>query len=82
VKKILFAAGFLAAAISTGWAQVYGYPSGPYGYRSAPYGSAYSAEPYALPPGYYGYDPYGTAYNWDYYRVDGPGRGFGTESTR
>jgi hypothetical protein len=29
---------------------------------------------------HYGYDP--TAYNWDYYRVDSPGRGTDVESTR
>ena len=28
----------------------------------------------------YGFDP--TAYNWDYYRVDSPGRGTNEESTR
>lgn len=80
VKKLLLAAGFLSAATSAAWAQVYVYPSAPYGYvgdysLSAP-------EPYAAPPGFYGYDPYGTAYNWDYYRVDRPGRGNDVESTR
>ena len=29
---------------------------------------------------HYGFDP--TAYNWDYYRVDSPGRGTNEESTR
>jgi len=29
---------------------------------------------------YYGFDP--TAHNWDYYRVDQPGRGNNVESTR
>jgi hypothetical protein len=36
----------------------------------------------AAPPGIYCYDPYGSAYNWDYYRVDSPGRGNNVESTR
>jgi len=29
---------------------------------------------------HYGFDP--TAYNWDYYRVDSPGRGTDVESSR
>ena len=89
MKKLLFAAGLLAAATSAAWAQVYVYPNAPYGhvYPSPPHGYVYNyglsaPEPYALPPGYYGYDPYGTAYNWDYYRVDRPGRGNDVESTR
>ncbi|MGC2080886.1 MAG: hypothetical protein WA728_33705, partial [Xanthobacteraceae bacterium] len=49
-----------------------------YLYYSGPYAPA----PYAAPPAFYGYDPYGTVYNWDYYRVDRPGRGNNVESTR
>jgi hypothetical protein len=50
----------------------YGYGAGYYNYV-----------PYAPPPGFYGFygfDP--TANNWDYYRVDQPGRGNNAESTR
>ena len=88
VRKLLIAAGFLAmatpAASSAAWAQVYGYWSAPYGYGPGyyNYGGLYAPQPYAAPPSYYGYDPYGTAYNWDYYRVDRPGRGNDVESTR
>jgi hypothetical protein len=80
VTKLLLAIGFLAIAIAVAtlaptpaaWSQAYGlYDSGPY-----------APAPYAAPPGAYGYDPYGTAYNWDYYRVDRPGRGNNVESTR
>jgi hypothetical protein len=46
------------------------------------YGGPYAPIPYAAPPGIYCYDPYGSAYNWDYYRVDSPGRGNNVESTR
>lgn len=46
------------------------------------YGGLYAPQPYAAAPGYYGYDPYGSAYTWDYYRVDRPGRGNNVESTR
>ena len=68
MKKLLFAAGFLAIATSTAWAQVYGYWSAPYGYGAGYYNYAapYVAQPYAAPPGYYGFygfDP--TAHNWD-----------------
>ena len=77
VKKLLLAAGFLSAATSAAWAQVYVSPSAPYGYI---YNYSLSApEPCAASPGFYGYDP---AYNWDYYRVDRPGRGNDVESTR
>jgi len=84
VKKLLIAAGFLAVATSTAWAQVYGYWSAPYGYGPGHYhyGGLYAPQPYAPPPSYYGYDPHGSAYNWDYYRVDRPGRGNNVESTR
>ena len=78
MKKLLFAVGFLTIATSTAWAQVYVYPGGG-GYYAAPY----APEPYAAPPGYYGFygfDP--TANNWDYYRTDQPGRGNNAESTR
>jgi hypothetical protein len=85
VKKLLFAAGFLAIATSTAWAQVYVYPSAPYGYGAGYYNYAvpYVPQPYTAPPGFYGFygfDP--TANNWDYYRTDSPGRGFDAESTR
>jgi hypothetical protein len=87
VKKLLFAVGFLAIATSTAWAQVYGYWSAPYGYGASYYNYPvpypYAPQLYAAPPGYYGFygfDP--TAHNWDYYRVDQPGRGNNAESTR
>ena len=80
MKKLLLAVGFLAAATSAASARVYHYRGAPYGYV---YNYGLSApEPYAVPPGFYGYDPYGTAYNWDYYRVDRPGRGTDVEGTR
>jgi hypothetical protein len=83
VKKILFAAAFLAIATSTAWAQVY-YPSAPYGYGGGYYyASPYAPEPYAAAPpfyGVYGFDP--TANNWEYYRSSGPGRGWNAESQR
>jgi hypothetical protein len=84
VKKLLIAAGFLAVATSTAWAQFYGYWGTPYGYGPGyyNYGGLYAPQPYAAAPGYYGYDPYGSAYTWDYYRVDRPGRGNNVESTR
>jgi len=84
VKKLLIAAGFLAVATSTAWAHVYGYWTAPYGWGAGFYncGGPYASQPYAAPPSYYGYDPYGTAHNWDYYRVDRPGRGNDVESTR
>jgi hypothetical protein len=34
------------------------------------------------PPIAYGYNPWGTAGNWQYYRSSGPGRGNNEESTR
>jgi hypothetical protein len=79
MKKLVLAAGFLAIATSSAWAQVYVYPSAPYGYGAGYYNYAV---PYAPPPyvGYYGFDP--TANNWDYYRVDSPGRGNDAESQR
>ena len=92
MKKLLFAVGFLTIATSTAWAQVYVYPGGggyyaapyaPYGYGGGYYAAPYAPEPYAAPPGYYGFygfDP--TANNWDYYRTDQPGRGNNAESTR
>ena len=84
MKMLLIAAGFLAVATSATSAQVYGHWSAPYGYGPGFYndGGPYAPQPYAAPPGYYGYDPYGSAYNWDYYRVDRPGRGNNEESTR
>ena len=91
VKKLLLVTGFRAIAISVAtlavtsaaWAQAYGY-RGPYGYGPGiyDYSGPYAPAPYAAPPVVYGYDPYGTAYNWDYYRVDRPGRGNNVESTR
>jgi hypothetical protein len=93
VKKRLLAIGFLAiatpaamsAATSAASAQAYGYWGAPYGYGPGlyNYGGPYAPTPYAAPPGFfYGYDPYGSAYNWDYYRVDQPGRGNNVESSR
>ena len=75
------------------WTAPYGWGAGFYNcggpYASQPYaarfyncGGPYASQPYAAPPSYYGYDPYGTAHNWDYYRVDRPGRGNDVESTR
>jgi hypothetical protein len=85
MKKLLFAAGFLAMATSAASAQVYVYPSVPYGYGAGyyNYGSPYAPEPYAAAPGFYGFygfDP--TANNWEYYRSSAPGRGWDAESTR
>jgi hypothetical protein len=83
VKKLLFAAGFMAIAVSTVWAQPYGYWRAPYGYGYYNYGVPLAPTPYLAPPGYYGFygfDP--TANNWDYYRVDSPGRGNDAESQR
>lgn len=70
VKKLVLAAGFLAIAMSTAWAQVYVYPSVPYGYGAGYYNHIipYAPQPYVVPPGYYsfyGFDP--TANNWEYY---------------
>jgi hypothetical protein len=56
-------------------------PNLSYGYYN--YGVPYAPPPYATSPGFYGFygfDP--TANNWDYYRVDQPGRGNNAESTR
>jgi hypothetical protein len=85
MKRLLSAAGFLAIATSSAWAQVYVYPSAPYGYGGGyyNYGSPYAPEPYAAAPGFYGFygfDP--TANNWEYYRSSAPGRGWDAESTR
>jgi hypothetical protein len=97
VKKLLLAIGFPAIAVSVAtfsvatlaptsaaWAQGYGYWGAPYTYGPGPYdySGPYAPAPYAAPPSIYGYDPYGSAYNWDYYRVDRPGRGNNVESTR
>jgi hypothetical protein len=81
MKKLLFAAGFLAIATSTAWAQVYVYPNAPYGYGGGYYNYAvpYVPQPYGY-YGYYGFDP--TANNWDWYRTSSPGRGWNEESTR
>jgi hypothetical protein len=84
-KKLLIAAGFLAVATSMAWARVYVYPGAPYAYAPGYYSYSvpYAPQPYAAPPGYYGvygFDP--TANNWDYYRVDSPGRGTSAESSR
>jgi hypothetical protein len=85
MKKLVLAAGFLAIATSSAWAQVYVYPSAPYGYGAGHYNyaSPYAPEPYAAAPGFYGFygfDP--TANNWEYYRSSAPGRGWDAESTR
>jgi opacity protein-like surface antigen len=85
MKKLLLTAGLLAAATSAAWARVYVYPSAPYSYGAGYYNYAvpYAPQPYAAPPGFYGFygfDP--TANNWDYYRTDQPGRGNNVESTR
>ena len=74
----------IPSATSVAWAQTYGYWGVPYGYGAGIYGysSPYAPAPYAAPPGLYGYDLYGTVYNWDYYRVDRPGRDNNAESTR
>ena len=92
VKKPLLATGFRAIAISVAtlavtsraWAQAYGYWGAPYGYGPGIYDYSGPLRPHHMPAArvVYGYDPYGTAYNWDYYRVDRPGRGNNVESTR
>jgi hypothetical protein len=73
-KKVVLAAGFLAIATSSAWAQVYVYPSAPYGYGAGYYNYAvpYVPQPYVDP----------TANNWEYYRTSSPGRGWDAESTR
>jgi len=73
VKKLLLAIGFPAIAISVAtlaapspaWAQAYGYWGAPYTYGMGPYdySGPYAPAPYGPPPGIYGYDPYGSAYN-------------------
>jgi hypothetical protein len=92
VKKLLLAIGLPAIAISVAtfattsaaWAQAYRHRGAPYTYGPGlyDYSGPYAPAPYAAPPEIYGYDPYGSAYNWDYYRVDRPGRGNDVESTR
>lgn len=77
----------MSAATSAASAQAYDYSGVPYSYGPGTYnygyGRPYAPAPYAAPPGFfYGYDPYGSAYNWDYYRVDQPGRGNNVESSR
>jgi hypothetical protein len=54
VKKLLFAAGFLAIATPTAWAQAYVYPSAPYGYGYYNYAVPYVPQ-YTAPPGFYGF---------------------------
>jgi hypothetical protein len=80
MKKLMLAAGFLAIATSSAWAQVYVYPSAPYGYGAGYYNYASPYAPEAAAPGFYGFDP--TANNWEYYRSSAPGRGWDAESTR
>ncbi len=86
MKKLLLGAGLIiaatqgAAAQGSYYATPYGY--GLYGTGNFPGTYAYVREPYAAPPIAYGYDPYGTALNWQYYRSSGPGRGHNEESTR
>jgi hypothetical protein len=85
VKTLLLTAGLLATATSAARAQVYVYPSVPYGYGAGYYNYTvpYAPEPYAAPPGYYGFYGFGpTANNWEYYRTSSPGRGWDAESTR
>jgi hypothetical protein len=81
MKKLLFGAGLLIVATSAAAAQGYYYAT-PYGYGA--YGPGYFPPglPNAAPPIAYGYDPYGTARNWQYYRSSGPGRGNSEESQR
>ena len=57
MKKLVLAAGFLAIATSSAWAQVYVYPSAPYGYGAGYYSYASPYEParYAAAPGFYGF---------------------------
>jgi hypothetical protein len=86
MKKLVLAAAFVIAATSIAAAQGYYYAT-PYGYGVYGAGNypgtyAYIQEPGAAPPIAYGYDPYGTASNWQYYRSYGPGRGNNEESTR
>jgi hypothetical protein len=77
VKKLVFAVGFMAVAISTAWAQNDSFPNALYGY-----GPGFHEGPYAVPqsanPAYYGVDP--TAHYWDYYRLD-PGHGIDVDRT-
>jgi hypothetical protein len=91
VKKLLLVAAILVAATSAGWAQGYPISGNPYGYGVGVYNYgpgfypgiyAFVGEPYAAPPGFYGYGFDGTASNWLYYRPNAPGRGNNVESTR
>jgi hypothetical protein len=86
LDKVLLGAVLMIAATSVAAAQGYYYAT-PYGYDMSgtpvfPGTYAYVREPYTAPPVLYGYDPYGTARNWQYYRSSGPGRGNNEESTR
>jgi hypothetical protein len=86
MNKVLLAAVLLITATTAAAAQGY-YFAAPYGYSVYGTGDfpgtyAYVREPYTAPPIAYGYDPYGTARNWQYYRPSGPGRGNNEESTR
>jgi len=83
INKVLLGTVLMIAATSAaaaqGFAAPYGY--GVYGTGGFPGTYAYVREPYAAPPIAYGFDPYGTARSWQYYRPSGPGRG-NEESTR
>jgi hypothetical protein len=85
MNKLLLGAALVIAATSAAVAGLlyrppYGY--GAYGTGDFPGTYAYVREQYAAPPVAYGFDPYGTARNWQYYRPRGPGRGNNEESTR
>jgi hypothetical protein len=80
MKKLLFGAGLLIVATSAAAAQGYYGAYGPGYFPPGLYN--YVGEPNAAPPIAYGYDPYGTARNWQYYRSSGPGRGNSEESQR
>lgn len=84
MNKVLLGTMLMIAATSAAGAQGYYYatPYGAYDPGNFPGTYAYIREPYAAPPTAYGYDPYGTASNWQYYRSSGPGRGNNEESTR
>jgi hypothetical protein len=74
MNKVLLGAVVMIATTSAAAAQTYPYYE-PYGYGAV-------GEPNVAPPIAYGYDPWGTAGNWQYYRSSGPGRGNNEESTR
>ncbi len=86
MKKLLLGAGLIIAATQAAGAQGYYYATpygdGLYGVGNLPGTYAYVREPYASPPIAYGYDAFGTARNWQYYRSHGPGRGNNEASTR